>query len=141
MAHYERLTARFNIMIARGFAATGRLTEGIALIDKTIQLVEAKGGIPYTPELLRLKGSILLKMPKPRAKEAERCFSQSLELSRSQGSRAWELRTATDLAAHWAGQGRAEEARALLQPVFEQFNEGFDTADLRAAKSLLTTLG
>lgn len=139
-AHYERFTARFNIMIARGFAATGRLMEGITLIDKTIQLLEAKGGIPYIPELLRLKGNILLKMPKPRTKEAERCFEASLELSRTQGSRAWELRTATDLAAHWAGHGRAEDARALLQPVFEQFTEGFDTPDLKAAKSLLTTL-
>ena len=66
---------------------------------------------------------------------------QSLELSRDHGSRAWELRTATDLAALWAGQGRAEDARALLLPVFEQFTEGLDTPDLKAAQHLLTTLG
>jgi len=139
-AHYERFTARFNTMIAHGFAATGRFTEGIALVDKTIQLVEAKGSIPYIPELLRLKASILLTMPTPRAAEAERCFKMSLELSRAQGLRAWELRTATDLAAHWAGQGRAKNARTLLQPVFGQFTEGWDTPDLLAAKSLLNKL-
>ena len=140
-AHYGRFTARFNIMLARGFAASGRFMEGVALIDETIQLVEAKGGIPYTPELLRLKGSILLAMPKPRTKDAEICFKQSLELSRNHGSRVWELRTATDLAALWAGQGRAKDARALLLPVFKQFTEGLNTPDLKAAEHLLTTLG
>jgi predicted ATPase len=140
-ANYGRLTTRFNIMLARGFAASGRFMEGVALIDETMQLVEAKGGISYTPELLRLKGSFLLAMPKPRMKDAEMCFKQSLELSRSHGSRAWELRTATDLAAQWAGQGRAKEARGLLLPVFKHFTEGLDTPDLKAAKQLLTKLG
>jgi predicted ATPase len=66
---------------------------------------------------------------------------QSLELSRTHGSRAWELRTATDLAALWARQGRTADARSLLLPVFEQFTEGRDTADLKAAECLLTMLG
>ena len=92
------------------------------------------------PELLRLKGSILLAAPEPRIEDAEACFTQSLELSRAHGSRAWELRTATDLAALWAGQGRSNEARALLLPVFEQFTEGSDTADLKTAERLLATL-
>jgi predicted ATPase len=68
-------------------------------------------------------------------------FTQSLELSRRQGARAWELRTAVDLAALWADQGLAESARALLRPVFETFEEGSNTADLEAAEHLLTTLG
>jgi predicted ATPase len=62
-------------------------------------------------------------------------------LSRHQGARAWELRTATDLAALWASQGRADDAKALLQPVFEQFTEGSDTADVKAAEYLLAKLG
>ena len=139
-AHYGRFTTRFNMVLARGFAASGRFTEGITLVDETIRLVEAKGGSYYVPELLRLKGSILLAMPKPRTEDAEEYFTRSLELSRDQGSRAWELRTATDLAALWAGQGRAKEARGLLLPVFEQFTEGSDTADLEAAEHLLATL-
>ena len=65
---------------------------------------------------------------------------QSLELSRRQGARAWELRTATDLAKLWASQGRADDARALLQPVFEQFVEGLDTLDLKNAERLLKSL-
>jgi predicted ATPase len=62
---------------------------------------------------------------------------RSLELSRRQGARSWELRTAVDLAALWAAQGRSDSARALLRPVFEQFAEGSDTADLRNAERLL----
>jgi predicted ATPase len=65
---------------------------------------------------------------------------QSLELSRRQGARAWELRTATELATLLASQGRSENGRALLQPVFEQFTEGFETADLKAAERVLATL-
>ena len=65
---------------------------------------------------------------------------QSLEWSRRQGARAWELRTATDLAALFANQGRSESGRALLQPVFEQFKEGLDTVDLKAAWRVLARM-
>jgi predicted ATPase len=65
---------------------------------------------------------------------------QSLELSRRQAARAWELRTAVDLAARLTARGRTESARSLLQPVFEQFAEGHDTADLKVARRLLTSL-
>ena len=80
-------------------------------------------------------------MPRPSVEDAEQCFMQSLELSRRQGARAWELRTATDLAALFANQGQSERGRALLQPVFEQFVEGWDTADLKAAERVLSNLG
>ena len=126
-AHYERFTTRFHIMLARGFAVSGRFMAGMTLVDETIGLVETRGGTSYIPELLRLEGGILLAMPEPRIEDAEMCFVQSLESSRAQGSRAWELRTATDLAALWAGQGRSGDARALLQQLFEQFTEGSDT--------------
>jgi predicted ATPase len=79
-------------------------------------------------------------MPQRRADDAERCFLQSLDWSRSQGARSWELRTAVDLAALWAAQGQQDRAQALLQPIFEAFVEGLDTADLKAAEHFLTTL-
>lgn len=139
-ARYERFTARFGIMLARGYAATGRFEEGIALIDEAIQIVEAKGGVPYTPELLRLKGSILLKMPKPRTDEAEAFIKQSLELSRKLGARVWELRTATDLAALWSAQKKTKNARELLLPVVKKFGEGATSPDLKVAQQLLTKL-
>jgi predicted ATPase len=92
------------------------------------------------PELLRVKGVVLASMPEPRVDEAEASLIRSLELSRRQGGRAGELRTAIDLARLMATQGRREDARALLQLVYSQFDEGFDTADLRSAANLLATL-
>ena len=56
------------------------------------------------------------------------------------GARAWELRAATDLAALWLDDGRLREARILLQPIFERFDEGSDTTDVRAARVLLQGL-
>ncbi len=132
----QRTTTAFNIALAQGLAATGRFAEGVALIDDMIRLVEANGDGCYMPELLRVKGNLLLAMPQPRGDGAELCFVHSLEMSRRQGARAWELRTGVVLAA----QGRGESARAFLQPVFEQFVEGSDTADLKAAGRLLATL-
>jgi predicted ATPase len=82
------------------------------------------------PEALRVKGCLLLTMPGSRVDDAEACFRQSLELSRRQGARAWELRSAIDLAGLWARQGRSDDARVLLLPMFEQFTEGYDTADV-----------
>jgi predicted ATPase/DNA-binding winged helix-turn-helix (wHTH) protein len=137
---YELLTTAFNISLVQGLAAIGQSTEGLTLIEETIGR-EANGDIAYLPELQRVKGGVILSMPQPNRDAAERCFRQSLDLSRRQGARAWELRTAVDLAALWASQGRPAEAKALLQPVFEQFVEGADTADLGSAERLLASLG
>ncbi|HEX9588507.1 MAG TPA: winged helix-turn-helix domain-containing protein [Bradyrhizobium sp.] len=140
-ARYELLTTEFNISLAQGLAAIRRLAEAITLINETIRRVETNGDVLYVPELLRVKGGLLLSTPRPSVEDAGKCFMQSLELSRRQGARAWELRTATDLAALFANQGQSERGRALLQPVFEQFVEGWDTADLKAAERVLSNLG
>jgi predicted ATPase/DNA-binding winged helix-turn-helix (wHTH) protein len=137
---YELLTTPLNILLVQGLAALGRFNEAMTLIDATIPLVETNGDTVHMPELLRLKGSLFLAQPQPHVAEAESCFAKSLELSRRQGARAWELRTATDLATLCAGQGQHERGRVLLQSVFEQFVEGCDTADLKSAARLLATL-
>jgi hypothetical protein len=89
------------------------------------------------PELCRGKGGLLLSAPVPAWAEAEKLFLRSLELSRSQGALAWQLRSAVDLATLWSSQGDPWRARSLLQPIHAQFSEGWDTADIRAAKRLL----
>ena len=139
-APYELLTTTLNISLAQGLAATDRFVEGMTLIDETMRAVEAHGDLCYMPELLRMKGGLLLLMPQPGRDDAEMCFARSLELSRRQGAQAWELRTAADLAALLAGQRRRESARALLRPVVERFVGGSDTADLKTAERLLATL-
>lgn len=120
--------------------AIGEFDEGLNRINRTTELVEKNGDLCYLPELLRIRANLLLSMPGSLAIDAEACFTRSLEQSRNTGARAWELRTATDLAAFWVGDGRVRDARALLQPVFERFGEGLDTADALAAERLLEKL-
>lgn len=138
---YELLTTQLNISLVKGLSAVARFADGIALIDDTMRRVNTNGDLLYVPELLRVKGGLLLSMPQARADEAEMHLMKSLELGRRQGARAWELRTATDLAVLLASQRRPERGRALLQPVLEHFVEGSNTADLKAAEHLLATFG
>lgn len=139
-APYELLSTWLNMALARGLTAAGRTAEAITLIDRTLAAVQERGDHCYRPELLRMKGRLLLEKPEASFEAAEQCFKQSLDLSRGQGARAWELRTARDLAELWAGQGRARTARALLEPLAASFVEGRDTADVKAATRLLTSL-
>jgi predicted ATPase len=50
------------------------------------------------------------------------------------------LRAAMSLARLWQSQGKGTEAYELLAPVYGWFTEGFDTADLQEAKTLLEEL-
>lgn len=140
-APYELLTTPLNLVLVQGLAATRRFAEAGALIDETMCSVKANGDECYMPELLRVKGALALAMPQPLEGEGKDCLSRSLELSRRQGARAWELRTALDLAAWHAGRGEQDVARALLKSILEGFKEGFETTDLKAAARLLATLG
>jgi predicted ATPase/DNA-binding winged helix-turn-helix (wHTH) protein len=137
---YELITTEFNISLVQGLAAVGQFAEATRLLDDAIRQVETNGDTCYMPELLRLKAGLLQSIVQPRLDEAEKCLMQSLELSRRQGARGWELRSAIDLATLWAHQERHDRGRILLRPVFEQFTEGFETDDLQAAERLLKTL-
>ncbi len=68
------------------------------------------------------------------------CYKKSLEVARKQAAKSWELRAATSLARLWQQQGKRTEAHQLLSDVYGWFTEGFDTADLKDAKTLLDEL-
>jgi len=138
-ARYELLNTEFKLSLAQGLVATGQSDETLTLIDEAIGMMEENGDLLYMPEALRVKGKVLLSLSHRQPADAEICFNESLDWSRRQGARSWELRTAIDLAALWAAQGQRDRAQALLEPIFEAFVEGFDTADLRAAEHLLET--
>jgi hypothetical protein len=133
------LTAPLKIRFVQGLAKLRRSLRPLTLTDEAIGAVGANGDACYAPELLRVRHGLLLTMPEPSRDDAGTCFVQSLELSRHQGARAWVLRTAIDLATLWADRQGTERARALLQPVFETFEKGSDTADLKDAERLLAT--
>ena len=89
-------------------------------------------------EILRKHGEYLLRRGDPDAIEsAEREFRRSMDIARLQGALSWELRAATSLARSWIGQARFTEARELVAPLYARFEEGFDTADLRAARAIV----
>ncbi len=88
-------------------------------------------------ELLRKKAELLLLRAPMAVADGEECFRQALDVARRQDVLSWELRVATSLARLWHAQSRAEPARELLAPLYGRFTEGFDTADLRAARALL----
>ena len=91
--------------------------------------------------MLRIKGELFLLQGAPgAAAAADGYFRQALAWARRQGALSWELRCVTSLARLWRNQARSNEARELLAPVYDRFTEGFDTADLKAAKSLLEEL-
>jgi predicted ATPase len=71
---------------------------------------------------------------------AENSFRQALALAQRQSAKFWELRAATSLARLWRDQGKRDEARELLAPVYGWFTEGFDTRDLKEARALLEEL-
>jgi predicted ATPase len=95
----------------------------------------------YAPELLRIKGEVLLQQAGNQSTlAAEDCFGQAGQLAREQGALFWELRVALSVARLRVSQGRRHEARASLGSVYDRFTEGFATADLQAARALLNRL-
>ena len=97
------------------------------------------GGGPLEAELHRLKGQALLAAAGT-VSAAETAMQRGIEVARRQNAKSWELRGAMSLARLWTEQGRHSEARDLLAPILGWFREGFDTADLEEAKTLLDQL-
>jgi len=128
---------------ALALAGLGRLDEAH---DAVCKAIEAAGGREdgqqwYVPELLRIKGDVLLRQTSNQAVQAAAdCFVQAADMAREQGALFWELRVALSLARLLHGQGRSADAAGILQPVYDRFTEGFATADLQAAKGLLRQL-
>src|SRR5690348_13905090 len=121
-------------------ALTGDLDGALLLLDEVIAQIERPGWeqrLSYA-EVLRLKGWVLSLKGDPEG--AEQNFLNSLDWARRQQAKSWELRTAMSLARLWQSQGKWQDAYELLAPVYDWFTEGFDTRDLREAKSLLAEL-
>ena len=100
-------------------------------------LVETTKETWFEAEVHRIAGEIALKSPKPDAAKAETYFERALTVARQQQAKSWELRAAMSLARLWRDQGKVQQARELLAPVYGWFTEGFDTRDLKEAKELM----
>jgi predicted ATPase len=91
-------------------------------------------------EVYRTAGKISLESREPDAAKAQIYFERALAVARQQEAKSWELRAAMSMARLWRDQGRQDEARELLAPIYGWFTEGFDTLDLKEAKALLDDL-
>jgi predicted ATPase len=118
----------------------GQPEEGLALLDEAQGLVAKTGERAFEAEVYRVKGELLLTRSPSDPAGAEAAFREALEVARRQSAKSWELRAATSLARLWQRQGKRDEARDLLAPVYAWFTEGFDTRDLKDAKALLEEL-
>jgi tetratricopeptide (TPR) repeat protein len=126
---------------AKALACAGEIDDALGALAETTECVERAEELWIIPEFLRRKGKpLMVPGASGEATAAEDHFRQALDCARRQGALSWELRAATSLARLWYGQNRRAEALALLQPVYDRFAEGFDTADLKAAKAFIDIL-
>jgi predicted ATPase len=126
--------------LARAYAQLGKSDEAWQSISEALALIEESNQRGIEAEVHRVAGEIALKSPEPDAAKAEAYFERALAVARQQQAKSWELRAAMSLARLWRDQGKVREARELLAPVYGWFTEGFDTRDLKEAKTLLDTL-
>ena len=125
-------------LLGEACAKLGAVDEGLAALNEALDLVAATGVRFCHAELFRLKGELLLKRAVPN--QAEASFHEAIRVASAQHAKPLELRASTRLARFWLDQGKRDEARDLLAPVYGWFTEGFDTLDLKEAKALLDEL-
>jgi predicted ATPase len=94
----------------------------------------------YEAEINRIQGEIALKLPELGSAQAEAYFERALAVAQAQQAKSWELRAAMSMARFLYDQGMREKARAVLTPIYGSFTEGFDTHDLKQAKTLLVEI-
>src|SRR5262245_14448837 len=123
-------------LLAEAQQAAGQLAEAHGTVATALAVAAQTGQLFWDAELHRLDGDLLLATGRT-ADEAATRYHRALAIAREQGARSFELRAATSLARLWRDQGKRAEARELLAPVYGWFTEGFDTRDLREAKTVL----
>ena len=126
--------------LARAYAACGRVTEAQNALSEALDVVSKTNERWDEAEIHRTAGELAASLLRADPKAAESHFQKSLAIARRQDAKSFELRAATNLARLWRAQGRRDEARELLAPIFGWFTEGFDMPDLIEAKALLEAL-
>ena len=126
--------------LAIAHADLGQFDDAWRCIGEAMSTIETTKERWCEAEVNRIAGEIALKSPEPDAAKAEAYFERALAVARQQQAKSWELRAAMSLARLWRDQGKVQQARELLAPVYGWFTEGFDTRDLKEAKALLEEL-
>jgi class 3 adenylate cyclase/predicted ATPase len=133
-------TPFFVSQLARAYAQLGNFQEAFRYIKEAIQAVETTKEGWCEADISRIAGEITLISPEREVVKAEVHFKRALTIARQQQAKSWELRASMSLARLWRDQGKVQQARELLAPIYGWFTEGFDTRDLKEAKALLQKL-
>lgn len=155
----EVMRPHYLALLSQALGKTGQVEEGLHLLDEALAMAQRSREGYYEAELYRLKGELLLlqsagrgaSLAAPAGKavvegksavvfQAENCFLRALEIAQRQQAKSLELRAGMSMARLYQRQGKTDDARNLLMPIYHSFTEGFDTADLREAKALLDEL-
>ena len=134
------LDATIHVISGEAYAELRQFDDAWRSIDEVIAAVQATKERLCEAEVHRVVGEIVLLSPERNVAKAEAYFERALAVARQQQAKSWELRVATSLARLWRDQGKSQQARELLTLVYGWFTEGFDTRDLKEAKTLLDTL-
>jgi predicted ATPase len=126
--------------LSKAYAALGQFDDAWRCIGEAMTAVETTRERWWEADIHRTAGEIALMSPQPGAAKAQTYFEHALEVARQQQAKSWELRAAMSLARLWRDQGKMQQARELLAPVYGWFTEGFDTRDRKEAKALLDEL-
>jgi predicted Zn-dependent protease len=132
------MTTVFATALAEGLASQNQPGEALQTINEAIAQIPDHGESFDMPEMLRVKGEILVRSGQ--AVEAEHCFRTSLDLARRQCALGWELRGTISLGRLWRQTGKAGAAREALAPLVARYQEGLQSRDLVAARELLGAL-
>jgi predicted ATPase len=133
-------SAYFASLLGEALEQDGKSGEALSLLEDHIAAVSDTGALWCAAELHRRRGQLLLKGTVPDFAGAQAEFLQAMDIARRQSAKLWELRAAVSLARLWRDQERNSDAHHLLSPIYAWFTEGFDCADLKAAKLLLDEL-
>jgi predicted ATPase len=126
--------------LAIAYAQLGKFDDASRSAREAIALVEKTGETFWEAEVNRIAGEVASKAPEPDRAVVQGYFDRALAVARQQQAKSWELRAAMSMARLWRDQGKVQQARELLAPVYGWFTEGFDTRDLKEAKALLEEL-
>jgi class 3 adenylate cyclase/predicted ATPase len=126
--------------LARAYAALGKFDDAWRCIGEAMTAMATTKETWWEAEVYRTRGEIALLSPNPDALKAQTYFERALAVACQQHAKSWELRASMSLARLRRDQGKAQQARELLAPVYGWFTEGFDTRDLKEAKALLHEL-
>jgi class 3 adenylate cyclase/predicted ATPase len=130
----------FLALEAEAYAKSGHGDTALQVIEEAVAISNETGERWAIAEVLRVKAALIGATGNAAIGDVEALLVKSLEIARRQQARCWELRTTCDLARIWHGQNRGHEALKLLRSIYDQFSEGFETADLQNAKALMARL-